>query len=341
MSPTIKDIAKAAGVSITTVSRALNGYPDVNEKTRSRIKKLAEKMSYRPNAQAQSLVLKKTNTIGVIISELTRDSVKAAFSFEVLCGISDRSSELNYDIILFSTNPNKQMNKTYSDLCRERNVDGVILKGLKTTDPYLREVTDQSMFPSVLIDIPVAGERVGHVTTDNVSGVRDAVRHLIQLGHRNIAFINGYKEAAICADRLSGYMLGLQEADITYDVSKVEDGRFSEEGGAEAIGKILSRHPETTAVVCSSDIMALGVMKELEQMGRVIPDCISVIGFDDISIASYSTPKLTTVRQEKYEMGYQAAQMLIDMIEGRKVKHKIVLENRLIIRESTDRLQKG
>lgn len=231
MSPTIKDIAKAAGVSITTVSRALNGYSDVNEKTRNRIKKLAEKMSYRPNAQAQSLVLKKTNTIGVIISELTRDSVKAAFSFEVLCGISDRSSELNYDIILFSTNPNKQMNKTYSDLCRERNVDGVILKGLKTTDPYLREVTDQSMFPSVLIDIPVAGERVGHVTTDNVSGVRDAVRHLIQQGHRNIAFINGYKEAAICADRLSGYMLGLQEADIAYDVSRVEDGRFSEEGG--------------------------------------------------------------------------------------------------------------
>lgn len=338
MTTTIKDIAKAAGVSITTVSRALNGYSDVNEKTRSRIKKLAEQMSYRPNSQAQSLVLKKTNTIGVISSDLTLSSVKSAFLFEVLCGISDRASELNYDIILFSTNPNKQTKKSYSDICRERNVDGVILQGLKTTDPYLREVIDQSSFPSVLIDIPIAGERVGHVTTDNVSGVRNAVRHLIELGHRNISFINGYKEAAITADRLSGYMLGLQEAGIVFDSSRVEDGRFTEEGGYEAIASVLSRHPDTTAVVCSSDLMAIGVMQRLEEMGKAIPESISVVGYDDIPIASYFAPKLTTVRQEKYEMGYQAAQLLIDMMEGRSVKHKIVLDNQLMVRESTGRL---
>lgn len=341
MATTIKDIAKAAGVSITTVSRALNGYSDVNEKTRSRIKILADKMSYRPNAQAQSLVLKKTNTIGVIISELTHSSIKSAFSFEVLCGISDRASELNYDIILFSTNPNKQKNKTYSDLCQERNVDGVILQGLKTTDPYLKEVIDQSTFPSVLIDIPVAGEWAGHVTTDNVNGIRQAVRHLVDLDHRNIALMNGYEEASVSGERLTGYILALQEAGIPYDPSKVVDGRFTEEGGMAAIGEIISRQPEVTAVVCSSDLMALGAMKGLEQMGRTIPGSMSIVGFDDISIASYCSPKLTTVRQGKYEMGYQAAQMLIDMLEGRNVKHKVVLDNELIIRESTDRLQKG
>ncbi|TJY42821.1 LacI family transcriptional regulator [Cohnella pontilimi] len=338
MATTIKDLAKAAGVSITTVSRALNGYPDVNEKTRNRIKKLAEELSYRPNAQAQSLVLKKTNTIGVIISEIKRSNAKDAFAFEVLCGINDRAGELNYDILLFSTNPKKQLHKSYSDLCRERNVDGAILQGLKTSDPYLAEVINQPDFPCVLIDIPIDGEWVGHVTSDNVAGAREAVAHLAQLGHRKIAMINGHMEASVSRERLSGYILGLQEAGIPYDPALVEDGRFSEEGGEAAARGLLQRHPDVTAIFCASDLMALGAMKACEAMGRPIPDSVSLIGYDDISIASYCSPKLTTVRQEKYDLGYQAAQLLIDMLEGRQVRHKVVLANQLVVRESTKRL---
>lgn len=332
---TIKDLAKAAGVSITTVSRALNGYPDVSEKTRNRIKKLADDLSYRPNAQAQSLVLKRTKTIGVILSDLKRSSAKDAFAFEVLCGINDKASELNYDIILFSTNPNKQLNKSYSDLCMERNVDGAVFQGLKVNDPYLQEVLEQPHFPCVLIDIPIAGERVGHVTTDNVNGACEAVQHLIKLGHRRIAMINGYDEASVSRERLSGYMVALQQAGIPYDSSLVVNGKFSEEGGEEAMGNLLLDHPEITAVFCSSDLMALGATKALGATGRAIPDSISIIGYDDISIASYCTPQLTTIRQEKYELGYQAAQLLIDMLEGRQVKHKVVLPTELIVRGST------
>ncbi|MFC5651834.1 LacI family DNA-binding transcriptional regulator [Paenibacillus solisilvae] len=334
---TIKDLAKAAGVSITTVSRALNGYSDVNEKTRSRIKRLAKELSYRPNAQAQSLVLKKTKTIGVIMSELKAANAKDGLAFEVLCGINDRAGELNYDLILFSTNPNKQLEKSYTDLCRERNVDGAILQGLRLNDPYLKEVVSQSLFPSVMIDIPLAGERVGHVTTDNVSGARDAVRHLQELGHRRIAMINGHGEAAVSHERLSGYMLGLQEAGISYDPALVYDGRFSEEGGTEAAGRILSEHSDVTAVFCASDIMALGAMRSFELLGKKVPDEVSIVGYDDIAIASYCSPKLTTVRQDKYGMGYQAAQLLIDMLEGRQVRHKVMLNNELIVRQSTAR----
>ncbi|HUC92161.1 MAG TPA: LacI family DNA-binding transcriptional regulator [Paenibacillus sp.] len=334
---TIKDLAKAAGVSITTVSRALNGYSDVNEKTRSRIKKLADELSYRPNAQAQSLVLKKTNTIGVIISEIKRSNAKDAFAFEVLCGINDRAGELNYDILLFSTNPNKQLRKSYSDLCRERNVDGAILQGLRVSDPYLKEVIDQPHFPCVLIDIPVAGERVGHVTTDNVNGAREAVRHLIELGHKRIAMINGYDEASVSRERLTGYMVALQESGMAYEPALVTDGRFSEEGGMDAMQQILEKHPDVTAVFCASDLMALGALRALERAGRSVPDSMSLVGFDDISIASYCSPNLTTVRQEKYELGYQAAQLLIDMLEGRQVRHKVMLPNELIVRGSTSR----
>ncbi|UVI29170.1 LacI family DNA-binding transcriptional regulator [Paenibacillus spongiae] len=334
---TIKDLAKAAGVSITTVSRALNGYPDVSEKTRNRIKRLADELSYRPNAQAQSLVLKKTKTIGVIMSELKSSNGKNSLPFEVLCGINDRASELDYDIILFSTNPKKQSKKTYSDLCRERSVDGAILQGLKINDIYLKEVLTQSLFPCVLIDIPLAGDWVGHVTTDNINGAREAIRHLIRLGHRRIAMINGYNEADVSHQRLAGYMLALQEAGIPYDALLVWDGRFSEEGGEAAMNEIIEKHPDVTAVFCSSDLMALGAMQAAERAGLSIPDSISLIGYDDISLAAYCSPKLTTIRQEKYELGYQAAQLLIDMLEGRQVRHKVMLENVLVVRESTAR----
>jgi LacI family transcriptional regulator len=332
---TIKDLAKAAGVSITTVSRALNGYSDVSEKTRSRIKKLANELAYRPNAQAQSLVLKKTKTIGVIMSEIKRSHGKDSLSFEVLCGINDRASELNYDLILFSTNPNKQFQKTYSDLCRERRVDGAILQGLKINDVYLKEVVNQSLFPCVLIDIPRSGDWVGHVTSDNIHGAWEAMRHLIGLGHRRIAMINGYNEADVSHQRLSGYMLALQEAGIPYDSALVLDGRFTEEGGAAAMNEIMEMHPDVTAVFCASDLMALGAMQAAERAGRIIPESISIVGYDDISLASYCVPKLTTVHQEKYELGYQAAQLLIDMLEGRQVRHKVMLNSELIVREST------
>jgi LacI family transcriptional regulator len=332
---TIKDLAKAAGVSITTVSRALNGYSDVSDKTRIRIKKLADELSYRPNAQAQSLVLKKTKTIGVIMSEIKRSNGKDSLSFEVLCGINDRASELNYDILLFSTNPNKQFKKTYSDLCRERNVDGAILQGLKINDVYLKEVVNQSLFPCVLIDIPLTGDWVGHVTSDNIHGAREAMKHLIGLGHRRIAMINGYVEADVSHQRLSGYMLALQEAAILYDPILVLDGRFTEEGGKAAMHEIIEKHPDVTAVFCASDLMALGAMEAAEQADRAIPESISIIGYDDISLASYCSPKLTTVHQEKYELGYQAAQLLIEMLEGRQVRHKVMLNSELIVRDST------
>jgi LacI family transcriptional regulator len=269
------------------------------------------------------------------MSEIKRSNGKDSFSFEVLCGINDRASELNYDIILFSTNPNKQSKKTYSDLCQERSVDGAILQGLKINDVYLKEVVNQSRFPCVLIDITLSGDWVGHVTSDNIQGSRDAMRHLIGLGHRRIAMINGYNEADVSHQRLSGYMLSLQEAGIPYDPMLVLDGRFTEEGGTAAMYEIIEKYPDVTAVFCASDLMALGAMMAADRAGRAIPESISIVGYDDISIAPYYTPKLTTVHQEKYQLGYQAAQLLIDMLEGRQVRHKVMLNNELMVREST------
>ncbi|MFC5528218.1 LacI family DNA-binding transcriptional regulator [Cohnella yongneupensis] len=332
---TIKDIAKKAGVSVTTVSRALNGYDDVSEETRKKIQKTASELSYSPNAVARSLVSKKTRTIGLIISDINRAGAKDAFAYEVLCGINDRTGELNYDLLLFSTNPSKQMEKSYTALCRERNVEGAIMSGLRIDDPYLQEVIEQNAFPCVLIDIPKAGENVAHITSDNRLGATKAVRHLLEGGHRHIAMINGHDQAFVSMERLSGFKDALVEFGLPEDTNPVYDGKFSEDGGAEAMYQILLQHPEVTAVFCASDLMALGAMRTLERMNRNVPGDISIVGFDDINIAAYCSPKLTTVRQDKYELGYQAAQMLIDMLENRTDNRKVILTNQLIVREST------
>ncbi|RED63382.1 LacI family DNA-binding transcriptional regulator [Cohnella phaseoli] len=335
---TIKDIARKAGVSVTTVSRALNGYDDVNEETRRKIKQVAADLSYSPNAVARSLVSKKTRTIGLIISDINRAGAKDAFAYEVLCGINDRAGELNYDLLLFSTNPSKQVEKSYASLCKERNVEGAILSGLRLDDPYLHEVVEQNSFPCVLIDIPITGANVAHVTSDSKIGATMAVRHLLEQGHRRIAMINGHNQASVSQDRYFGYKKAHEQFGLSADSSLVYDGGFSEDGGAEAMYQILIRNPDVTAVFCASDLMALGAMRTLEKMGRKVPEEMSVIGFDDITIASYCSPKLTTIRQDKYELGYQAAQLLIDMLEERTDNRKILLSNQLVVRESTRRL---
>jgi LacI family transcriptional regulator len=329
---TIKDVAKKTGLSVTTVSRALNDFNDVKVETKRRIKLAAEELGYRPNAVARRLVMKKTRTIGVILSEI-QPSMET-FSFAILCGVNGRAVELDYDIMLLSTTPKKQMAKSYYDLCRERNVDGAIIFGLRINDPYLHEVVQKNHFPSVLIDIPLSGDNLGHVTTDNVHGSVIAMRHLLELGHREIAMINGHNEAHVSKERLEGYIQALQEHNIPFRPERVLDGQFSEEGGAVAMQQILERCPEVTAVFSASDLMVLGALQTLERNGKKAPDDMSIVGYDDITISAYSSPKLTTIRQDKYEMGYQAAQLLIDMLEGKPVDHKIVLPNELVVRNS-------
>lgn len=330
---TIKDIAKAAQVSVTTVSRALNGYDDVNEGTRKKIKAVAERLGYSPNMAARSLVSKKTKTIGLLLSNVTRASSKDNIAFEVLCGMNDRAGELDYDLVLFSTTPQKQKTRSYKSLCQERGVDGVIIMGIRLDDPYLEEIVSSDI-PCVLIDIPLQGPNVGYVTSDNVNGAFMAVRYLLECGHRHIGMINGHAQADVSSLRLKGYVEALASYGVAFDETFVMDGSFSEEGGKEAMYRLLSFHTETTAVFCASDLMALGAIQAVKGLGRGVPEHISIVGFDNIDITGYISPPITTIHQHKYETGYQAAQLLVDLLEGRNVSHQIVLNTELVKRES-------
>jgi LacI family transcriptional regulator len=334
---TIKDIAKAASVSVTTVSRALNGYDDVNEGTRLKIKNIADTLGYSPNMAARSLISKKTKTLGLLLSNVTRDSSKDNIAFEVLCGINDRSGELDYDLVLFSTTPQKQRMKSYKTLCQERGVDGVIIMGIRLDDPYLKEIVSSDI-PCVLIDITLQGPNVGYVTSDNTNGAVAAVKHLLESGHRQIAMINGHTQADVSLLRLKGYREALADYGIPFDESLVVDGLFSEQGGKEAASQILTSRPDVTALFCASDLMALGALQAAKDMGKIVPDDISIIGFDNIDLTAYCTPALTTVHQHKYELGFEAAQVLVDLLEGKDAVHHVMLDTTLIPRDSVRKI---
>ncbi|MBE3555013.1 MAG: substrate-binding domain-containing protein, partial [Thermicanus sp.] len=280
-----------------------------------------------------TLVMKKSKTLGLLISGITHNSSKDNLIFEALCGMNDRAGELGYDLILFSTNPYKQKEKSYQDLCKERGVDGLIVMGLKTDDPYLHEVVN-SPIPTVLIDIPLNGKNVGYVTSDNEAGAKKAVSYLLNKGHRKIAMMNGHPHADVSIRRLEGYRQALEEAGLPYDPDLVYDGKFTENGAMEAAYPLFYQHPEVTAVFCASDLMAIGTMQALNRMGKKVPEEVSIVGFDDIVLAQYMKPALTTIHQNFYEMGHQAAQLLVDLLERRKVKRKVILATHLVERES-------
>lgn len=331
---TIKDIAKAVGVSVTTVSRALNGYSDVSEKTRKKVEEIAKELNYSPNTLARSLVMNKSKTIGLLISGINKGSIKDNFTFEVLIGLNQYIGETDYDLIIFSTTSTKQREKTYSQLCRERKVDGVIISGIRTDDSYLREVVD-SEIPCVLIDIPIESSTVGYITTDNILGAKKGVQHLLELNHQNIAMMNGHEYAFVSKQRLEGYFQALEGHGSKVNLNWVVNGDFDEEKAEEQAIKLLNLYPEITAFFCASDLMAMGVMKAAKRLNRRVPEDLSIVGYDDILLAEHITPALSTIAQNKVALGYEAAKLLINMLENKEQAHIITLPTELKVRDTT------
>lgn len=330
---TIKDVALAAGVSVTTVSRALNGYSDVGEDTRRKIQRVAKELNYRPSAVARSLVMNRTKTIGLLISDMLRNSTAHHFTFEVLRGLHDRLAEHGYDLLLASTSTAQQRLLSYLDFCTERRFDGVIVMGIRLDDPYMYEVTESSL-SSVVIDIPLLSEHCGYVMTDNVRGSELAVQHLNQRGHTRIGFVNGYLEAEVSISRLRGYKEALERLRLPFDEALVFEGDFSIASGAEGMRALLGANPDLSAVFFASDLMAIGGLRWALQQGIRVPEDMAIVGFDNIDLAEFVTPGLTTIHQKRYEMGVAAANLLVNMLKGESPEGR-VLSPEIVVREST------
>jgi DNA-binding LacI/PurR family transcriptional regulator len=208
--------------------------------------------------------------------------------------------------------------------------------GLSFSDPYYTEVQSAD-FPYVLMDFPAKGPKGGCVGVENMKGAMMATEYLLRLGHRKIALINGQKDAYVSNERLNGYLIALNKFNINIDWNLIYESDFTETGGGKAIKELLKRDETITAVFAISDLMASGVIKYLHSIGKNVPDDISVIGFDDIVIASHITPALTTIRQDRYEIGILAATLLLNLIDGQNINSAYV-EPELIIRASTKNL---
>ncbi|WAM31859.1 LacI family DNA-binding transcriptional regulator [Caldicellulosiruptor naganoensis] len=332
---TIKDIAKALGLSPSTVSRALNNYSDINPETRDKVIEMAKKLNYVPNIFAKGLVTNKTKRVGLFIEDLEREGIYGVFYYEILTSFRKAAMDNGYEVVLLSTTSEEQKRVHFDTVMQEKQLEGAFIMGLKTDDEYLNEI-QKSTYPVVLLDIPIKNSNIGYVTTDNLKGAQIATEHLIHLGHRRIGFLNGHKKAYVSQERLNGYILALSKNGIRIDNELIVEGDFTEESGYKAADYFLEKG--VTAVFAASDMMAIGLIKRFKDLGVEVPAKVSIVGFDDVSIARYITPTLTTIRQNKSEMGKSAFYLLLNLISKQPINH-IVLEPDLVKRESTARLR--
>lgn len=334
--PTIYDVAKRSGYSITTVSKVLNNYPNISEKAKQKVKMAVEELGYIPDSSARTLATKKSNMIAVVFSETLDMGMAHPFFSEVIEGFKKQVELYHYDLLFVSRNIASKQN--YHDHLKHRGVDGVVVINSLSEDEEIKAFNESDL-PAVFIDIHLENANV--VYSDNPLGCSLAVDYLYSLGHRKIANISGAPESFTGSERLQGFERAIQKYGLTIPKNYIVDGGyFSEEGGRAAMLKLLALPDRPTAVFVAGDEMAIGAIKVSKEMGVRIPEDISIIGFDDISLSMYIEPSLTTIRQDKDRIGRQAATLLLNEINGLpKGQHASIIPVRLIKRKSCSLLQ--
>lgn len=310
--PTIYDVAKKSGYSITTVSKVLNNYPGVSKKAKEKVMIAVDELGYIPDSSARTLASKKSNMIAVVFSEAFEMGMAHPFFGEVIEGFKKQVELYQYDLLFVSRNINS--NQNYYDHLKRRGVDGVIVINSFSEDEEIN-LFKESKLPTVFIDIHIENANV--VYSDNILGCSLAINHLYSLGHRKIANIAGSSVSFTGAERIRGFEKAIQKYELNIPKEyMVDGGYFSYEGGRAAMLKLLALADRPTAVFVAGDQMAIGAIKVAKEMGVRIPEDMSVIGYDDISLAKHIDPPLTTIRQDTERMGRQAATLLLNEING-------------------------
>lgn len=323
---TVKEIAAAANVSVATVSRALQRPEIVNEATRQRIHDVVKRLGYTPNALARNLRTARTRLIVALLPDIANP-----FFSEVIRGIEQVAHENGYSVLLGETQGSLVREQAYADMVAARQADGII-----TMSPRVPAIPIQGRLPVVNACEYVKDAQVSSVYIDNVAAAGVAVDYLAMLGHRDIAFIAGPPSSPISVDREQGFRLALQRAKLPAQAALVAAGDFSIESGERAAELLLSQGKPFSAVFCSNDEMAIGAMRALVSHGLRVPEDVSVVGFDDIRFARYTSPPLTTVAQPKNALGREAMSMMLELLNDAEVPpRKRVLSADLVVRGST------
>ncbi|NLO82360.1 MAG: LacI family transcriptional regulator [Clostridiales bacterium] len=326
---TIKDVAKRAGVSASTVSRALSGKVPVDRETRDRVMEAVRALNYRPNVLAKGLKEGRTNTIGLIIPNICNPIFPA-----VARGVEDVARENGFTVVLCNTDEDMDMERSYVEKLQNRWVDGLIFATAREESEHILKLKQQA-FPVVLVARHM-GAAVDAVVVDNYSSSVEAVDYLIKTGHKKICIVVGDRDLMLYRERFEGYRHALESAGLPLYHAMVLDVSGRDDNGYDAIKSMLERGIIPDAIFATSDPRAIGAIRAIKDCGLRVPDDISVIGFDDLDISLYIDPPLTTVSQPLYEMGREAARKLINLINGDKdEKPQItIMETRLVKRKS-------
>lgn len=330
---TIREVAKKAGVSVSTVSRAFNNYSDISDATREAIIKVADEIGYKQVPITKSEGPKRNFRLGMLIEDYETQSAFNPMVFETLMAFKNTAARMNYEMVLLSTTSDNQKSDQLSNLFIEKQLDGIFIMGLRLNDEYYKQLKSIN-YPCILFDLYIENPLVSCIGTDNVKGAFMAVEHLIKLGHKKIAFINGHKEAFVSYERMDGYYLAMQRYNLPIDNELIKYGDYSDQSAEKAAEELVKSQKGFTAIFCASDLMAIGAINMLGNLGYEVPNDVSVVGFDDMYIAQYITPKLTTIRQNRLKIGETAANVLVSLIEGKAIS-RVLIQPELIVREST------
>jgi LacI family transcriptional regulator len=332
---TIREVAKASGVSVATVSRVLNGYADVGDATRQRVLLHARRLDYTPNAAARTLVTRRSHLIGVVLFTGDRHpDIQHPFFQDVLVGLKHGVGSVGYDLLLFASDVADRP-QSYLRRVRQHRLDGVVLWGVDRASPALAELL-ASQTPVIAVDIDVTGERATWVASDNLGGARLAVRHLHALGHARIATIAGLEVTKPGLDRLLGFRAELDALGLPRRAEYERFGDFYAESGEKAMRELLELDEPPTAVFAAADMMAVGAIRAARSGGLRVPEDVAVVGFDDAAVASFLHPSLTTIRQDRTGLGLAAARALVREIEEPDAAPPpaLMLPVELVVRES-------
>jgi LacI family transcriptional regulator len=330
MPATIHNVAQTAGVGVGTVSRVVNNRPGVKQATREKVLAAIQQLHYKPDPIARSMISKRTNSLGVIVPFFTRP-----FFMEVLCGVEVVSAKWGRELVLYNVETNAQRDRYFSDLPIHRKVDGLLIISLPLDDSVSRRFSDSGM-PIVLVD--AYSPLLTSLVVNNVEGAYQAVRYLIEHGHRRIGFINGEIEGNFrfnqANDRLIGLHRALGEAGLLFEPELVLISEWNRNGGKLAALRLLSQPNRPTAIFAASDMLAVGVLEAAKELGISVPEHLSVIGFDGIEVSELL--ELSTVQQPMREMGELAATKLVELIENYPQAPELIrFDTQLVERHTT------
>jgi LacI family transcriptional regulator len=333
MPVTLQDIADRLGVSVATVSRALAGYDDVAPATRQRVLQAAQEMGYRPNIIARMLQKQRTDTIGFIIPTHGPRFSDPYFS-ELLTGVGNKAAEQEFDLLVSTRAPGAEELKAYERMVMERRVDGLLVVRTRQQDQRIAYLIEQR-FPFVAFGRSDLGADFPYLDVDGETGLRQLTQHLIDLGHRRIAYVSAPLDLMFASHRLEGYKEALVANSIPFDETLIAVGELTERSGYAAGRDFLTQDECPTAIIACNDLMALGVISAAQGLGLTVGHDVAVAGFDDIPLAEHSHPPLTTMRQPIYEIGQRICEMVIRLLQGETLEERhVILEPQLVVRKS-------